>query len=111
MRQYMIASTVTDAPSFVSVCSAMNGVVVTRVSMVNGVVSTYGNRKKMPGPRTPPKRPSRSTTLRSHSLQIRSEDKIVMTITMATIKMPTVVGLMVWLRGQVGGSVACSGYG
>jgi len=39
IRQYMMASTVTDAPSLVSVCSAMNGVVVTRVSMVNGVCS------------------------------------------------------------------------
>ena len=57
MRQYMIASTVTEAPSLVSVCSAMNGVVVTRMSMVNGVCSMYGSRKKIPGPRTPPKRP------------------------------------------------------
>ena len=80
MRQYMIASTVTEAPSLVSVCSAMKGVVTTRVSMVNGVCSMYGNRKKMPGPRTPPKRPRRSTTLRSHSLQIRSEARIVITI-------------------------------
>src|SRR5919199_1869508 len=94
MRQYMIASTVTEAPSFVRVCSAWNDVVTTRVSIVKGVCSMYGSRKKMPGPRTPPKRPRRSTTLRSHSLQIRSDERMVMMNRIATTMPATEVGVM-----------------
>src|ERR1051325_1877539 len=62
--------------------------------MVKGVCSKYGNRKKMPGPRTPPKRPRRNTTLRSHSLHMRSEDRIVITTSMAMMRRPIVAGSM-----------------
>src|ERR1051326_2655124 len=52
----------------------------------------------MPGPRTPPKRPNRNTTFRSHSLQIRNDDRIVMTRSMATIATPIDAGFIIGLR-------------
>src|SRR6266852_2039017 len=48
----------------------------------------------MPGPRTPPKRPRRRTTLRSHSLQMRNDERIVINSRMATITAPIVAGVI-----------------
>src|SRR4051812_31633012 len=70
--QNRTASTSTGTVSRVSVFSALNDDVITRMSIQYGIVSTIGMMPNRPGPRSARNLPSRSTTARSHAAATRT---------------------------------------
>ena len=73
--------------SLVSVFSALNDEVITRMSIQYGIVSMIGRMAKNPGPRRPRNSPRRSTTARSQAAAIFTAVPTVVAtsnVTMAT---------------------------